>query len=205
MELDPFIRGLLVGLAVAVPVGPMSLLCMRRTLADGFPTGFVSGVGVATADALYGAIAAFGLTLLAEALLGAQQPLRLVGGLFLCNLGVRTMLAQPGDRAASASAGSLLGAYLSMCGLTLANPTTILSFAAIFAGLGLLGGAPGAGAAMVLGVFLGSAAWWLVLTGAVGALRARLGPRPLRLLNLISGLLLAALGGLALASLLQTA
>ena len=166
MDVGLFLQGIIIGFAIAAPVGPIGVLCIRRTLAEGRASGFVSGLGAATADAVYGAIAAFGLTLITDFLLGGASWLRLVGGAFLLYLGVKTFLARPAERAAEARGGGLLGAYASTFFLTLTNPTTILSFAAIFAGLGVAGADNALSAALlVLGVFLGSAAWWLILSG----------------------------------------
>ena len=155
-----FLKRLIIGFAIAAPVGPIGVLCIRRTLAEGRTTGFVSGLGAATADAMYGATAAFGLTLITDFLLGGASWLRLVGGVFLLYLGIKTFLARPAEKAAETRGGGLLRAYSSTLFLTLTNPTTILSFVAVFAGLRLVGGAGGFTAAvLVLGVFLGSAAW----------------------------------------------
>lgn len=139
MDIASFARGLALGVAVAAPVGPMSLLCMRRTLTGGFAAGVLSGLGVATADALYGAVAAFGLVAITGFLVGQQPWLRLVGGAVLVYLGLQTLPARPADTPATAGGGGLLGIYLSTLTLTLTNATTILSFAALFAGLGLGG------------------------------------------------------------------
>jgi threonine/homoserine/homoserine lactone efflux protein len=201
-----FLRGLVIGFSIAAPVGPIGLLCIRRTLAHGRAVGFVSGLGAATADALYGAIAGFGLTALSALLVRGQGPLRLVGGAFLCYLGVRTFLARPpASGAAERDGRGLVGAYLSTLGLTLTNPSTILSFAAIFAGLGLGtsgGGATGidftAAAVLVGGVFLGSALWWLILAGIAGVLRTRLTPGAMRWINRLSGVILLSFGSAVL-------
>jgi threonine/homoserine/homoserine lactone efflux protein len=162
-----------------------------------------TGLGVATADGCYGAVAAFGLTALADALLGEQMWLRLIGGVFLCYLGLKTALAAPAERAASAAGPNLPRAYASALGLTLTNPLTILSFAAIFAGLGAAagGGSYGTAAALVLGVFMGSTCWWLVLTSVVAALRTRVTPHVLRWINRISGAVILCFGLVALAGL----
>ena len=198
------LRGLVIGFSIAAPVGPIGVLCIRRTLADGRAVGFAAGLGAATADALYGAVAGFGLTVVSTALVGRQGWLRLIGGAFLCWLGARTFLARPAEAAAQAAGGAgLLGAYASTLVLTLTNPMTILSFAAVFAGLGLgaAGGGYGAAAVLVLGVFAGSALWWLALSGAVGLLRHRVTPRGLRWVNRASGTIIAGFGLLALLSL----
>jgi threonine/homoserine/homoserine lactone efflux protein len=205
MSVGLFLEGIVIGFAIAAPVGPIGVLCIRRTLADGRVSGLVSGLGAATADALYGAVAALGLTFVAEFLMGGQAWLRLVGGAFLVVLGVRTFLARPAGRAApEARRSGLPGAYASTLFLTLTNPTTILSFAAIFAGLGVAGDASGdalSAMLLVLGVFLGSAAWWVVLSGATSLFRTRLSVRGLRWVNRISGTVIAAFGVLAVSGL----
>jgi threonine/homoserine/homoserine lactone efflux protein len=205
MEVSFFLRGLLIGFSIAAPVGPIGVLCMRRTLADGRLSGLVSGLGAATADALYGSVAGFGLTLVSDFLLQQQAGLRLVGGLFLCFLGLRTFFAIPAVDPARAKSRGLARDFASTFLLTLTNPLTILSFAAVFAGLGLGeagGGDFRAAGALVLGVFLGSAGWWLLLSGAVSLLRGRLAPSGLRWINRLSGLVILGFGLLALGSLL---
>ena len=206
--MDPtlFLRGLLIGLAIAAPVGPIGVLCIRRTLAEGRLVGFVTGLGAATADAAYAAMAGFGLTFVSGFLVSQQSWLKLIGGLFLAYLGVKTLLSQPGERAAQAHGvgRGLLGAYASTVALTLTNPTTILSFVAIFAGLGVgsAGGSYPGATILVLGVFLGSALWWFLLSGGVTLFRKRLTPAGLRWVNRGSGLIIVGFGLLALASLL---
>jgi threonine/homoserine/homoserine lactone efflux protein len=172
MDLATFGRGLIIGFAIAVPVGPIGRLCIRRTLAEGRAAGFVSGLGAAVADALCGCVAAFGLTAISGFLLDHQTWLRLVGGVFLGYLGVGIIVAKPAREATAARATGLTGAFGSTLALTLANPTTILSFVAVFAGLGVAGTGRGyaAGATLVLGVFAGSALWWLLLSAGVGLL-----------------------------------
>src|SRR5215213_1335439 len=130
-----FLEGVAIGFAVAAPVGPIGVLCIRRTLAEGRASGFVSGLGAATADAAYGSVAALGLTFVTGLLVGAAAWLRLGGGVFLVFLGVKTFLSRPAERPVAAGRGGLPGAYASTLALTLANPSTILSFAAIFTGL----------------------------------------------------------------------
>lgn len=204
MDVNLLLRGIIIGFSIAAPVGPIGVLCIRRTLAEGRLSGFVSGLGAATADAIYGCIAGFGLTFISDLLIGQQSWIRLIGGLFLCYLGVKTLLTQPSEEAASAQGRGLLGAYGSILFLTLTNPMTILSFAAIFAGLGIAdtGGDYGAAMALVLGVFAGSGLWWLLLSGIASVLRARFDARALRWVNRISGLIILAFGLVALASLL---
>jgi threonine/homoserine/homoserine lactone efflux protein len=203
MDIRLLLKGLLIGFSIAAPVGPIGVLCIRRTLAQGRAAGLVSGLGAATADAVYGCIAGFGLTIVSGLLISQQSWLKMIGGAFLCYLGIRTLLAQPAERAAAASGMGLAGAYTSTFFLTLTNPTTILSFVAVFAGLGLasMGGDYAAAGALVLGVFIGSALWWLLLSGGVGLLRSRFDTRAMRWVNRISGGVITAFGVLALVSL----
>jgi threonine/homoserine/homoserine lactone efflux protein len=134
-----FTTGMILGFSIAAPVGPIGVLCMRRTLAEGRHYGFISGLGAAAADAVYGAIAAFGLTLISSVLIDQQGWLRLIGGLFLCYLGMRTFFSKVSEQAADVKRGSLWAAFGSTFFLTLTNPMTILSFAAIFAGFDVAG------------------------------------------------------------------
>jgi threonine/homoserine/homoserine lactone efflux protein len=197
-----FLEGVVIGLAVAAPVGPIGVLCIRRTLAYGRTSGFVSGLGAATADAAYSSVAALGLTFVTDLLVDAEAWLRLGGGVFLVFLGVKTFLSRPAEHTVAAGRGSLPGAYASTLALTLANPSTILSFAAIFAGLGA-GSADGGSNALLLvpGVFLGSTSWWFVLSGATSLLRAKLPAGALRWVNRLSGAVLAGFGLVALSGL----
>ena len=187
-----FLKGLAFGFVLAAAVGPMWLLCLRRTLASGALAGFASGMGIAVADGIYGAVAAFGLSALSGALLAQRFWLGLLGGAFLLYLGARTIVARPASNENLAVAEPrLLPAFLSTLGLTLANPPTILAFAAVFAGLGLAAKPGYAEAALVvLGVFLGSASWWIILALGAGRLRAYLGGGLLRAINLVAGLVI---------------
>lgn len=201
--LEPFARGLALGLAVAAPVGPMSLLCMRQTLARGFFAGMASGLGVATADGVYGAVAAFGLVAITDVLTGQQPWLRVVGGAVMAYLGIGAMRTRHAEAATVASGGGLARSYAATFALTMTNPSTILSFAALFAGLGLGGGGHVdrdalAAPSIVAGVFIGSALWWLVVTGSLSMMRTRLSPRVQRIVNMAAGLVLVLVGfGLA--------
>jgi threonine/homoserine/homoserine lactone efflux protein len=204
MNLSFFIRGLLIGLSIAATVGPMCFLCIQRTLHRGQLYGFVSGLGIATADGVYGSIAAFGLTLISNFLVSEQTWIRLIGGLFLIYLGIKTMISRPAERAASAKANGHFGAYASTFLLTLTNPLTILSFAAIFAGIGV-GGANKSvvsASAVVLGVFAGSTLWWIILTSAISLLRSKFTPQWLLWINRVSGVIITLFGAFALLSLI---
>ena len=204
MDITFVLRGLLIGFSIAAPVGPIGVLCIRRTLAEGRVYGLVSGLGAATADATYGLVAGFGLTFISTFLVDQGIWLRLIGGLFLLYLGVRTFISHPAMNSSSEGKRdkSLLAAYASTLGLTLTNPATILSFAIVFAGLGLASGSSDYADAtlLVLGVFLGSATWWLLLSGGVSLLRSRFTYRGLWWVNRVSGIIIAGFGVLALIS-----
>ena len=205
--MDPalLLKGLVMGFSIAAPVGPIGVLCIRRTLGKGILHGVASGLGTASADAIYGCVAAFGVTAVSDFLLGSQFWLRLVGGLFLLYLGWATFRSVPAREAAKAGdvrSGGLAGAYASAFFLTLTNPMTIVSFAAVFAGLGL-GAAPegrAAAALLVFGVFSGSMLWWLFLSGSVHMLRSRFDHGRLVWVNRLSGLVVAAFGLASIAS-----
>ncbi len=204
MNVTLLLRGIVIGFSIAAPVGPIGVLCIRRALAEGRAAGLVSGLGAATADALYGCIAGFGLTFISSLLIGQQMWIRLLGGLFLCYLGVKTLLAKPSEQPTSVESSGLAGAYSSTFFLTLTNPMTILSFTAVFAGLGVgnVSGGYGSAATLVMGVFIGSSLWWLFLSGMAGAFRARFNARALRWVNGISGIIITVFGLAALSSLL---
>jgi threonine/homoserine/homoserine lactone efflux protein len=196
LDFAAFGRGFLLGFSIAAVLGPIGVLCVRRTLASGFVIGFLSGLGAATADAAYASLAAFGVSAVTSVLVDQRVWLRLVGGAFILYLGARTLLARPTLQADSrATVVGLLAAYGSTLALTLSNPMTILSFVGIFAGLGLgvVGGLHEA-ASLVGGVFVGSAAWWLVLATAVVMVRARLNARAFRVVNVLSGVVIVAFG-----------
>jgi threonine/homoserine/homoserine lactone efflux protein len=198
-------KGAGIGFSIAAPVGPIGLLCLRRTLAHGRLSGFVSGLGAATADACYGSVAGFGLTAVSSFLIRQETVFRIVGGLFLLYLGIRTMLARPARQTADSADEGLLKDYVSTLALTLTNPFTILSFAAIFSGLGIVRAQSHAVAGLlVLGVFLGSTAWWLTLSALAGAARRRFGAAFLRGVNLVSGLAIIGFGGVTLAELVRS-
>ena len=204
MALTFVIKGLIIGLSIAAPVGPIGVLCIRRSLAGGQPLGFATGLGAATADAAYGVVAAFGLTAVSTFLVGQKTWLAFLGGLFLCYLGIRTVTSRPAEDAAELRATGLLAAYGSTLLLTLTNPMTIMSFVAVFAGLGL-GNTPdyAAASSTVLGVFLGSALWWLLLSTGVGVLRSRVSQAGMRYVSWLSGTVIFGFGVYALSTLLR--
>lgn len=192
------LQGLVIGLGIAVPVGPVGLLVIQRTLAGGFRPGFLSGLGAAGADAVYGAIGGFGIGWATALLLDWQFAFRLAGGLFLAWLAWGAFRSRPAEAAAQPSRG---GAFLSTFLLTMANPLTILSFAAIFGGVLPPGGAGPEAGWLVAGVAAGSTLWWLLLAGGTAAARKRLAPGAMIWLNRASGIILAAFAVYALAGL----
>jgi len=195
VEVVAFVRGLGIGAAVAAPVGPMSLLCMRRTLGQGWSYGFGTGAGIATADALYALVAALGLAGVMRFMVTHERPMHIAAGTFLVYLGWRTFFApaEPAERSASTT-GSVAAAFGSALLLTLTNPPTIVSFVAIFAALVPAGfDMPGA-FAMVSGVFAGSLLWWFFVTAIVAGARHALGPRARRWIDRFSGAVLGVLG-----------
>jgi threonine/homoserine/homoserine lactone efflux protein len=201
-----FFRGLIIGISIAAPVGPIGVLCIRRTLANGRLVGLVSGLGAATADGIYGIIAGFGITFISSFLLAQQSWFRIFGGLFLCYLGIRTFTSAPENPETQVRTNDLVSNYLSTFILTLTNPLTILSFSAIFAGLGLAQGDRDftSAAQMVLGVIAGSALWWLFLSQSVGFFREQVTFQWMRRVNWVSGSIIFIFGILALISLILT-
>lgn len=212
LEFELVWKGALIGFAIAAPVGPIGILCIRRTLSDGRLAGFVSGLGAAGADTLYGLVAALGLTLVGEFLESHRDWISVVGGLFLIYLGILEIRTKPIDPTAPPPRPTgLIGHFASTLFWTLANPLTILSFLAIFTGLDVAG--PGAGeegavgppernypgiTALVVGVFAGSALWWLLLSMSVGLFRHHIRGQPMRWPNIIAGALIIGIGGYAL-------
>jgi len=202
MDLAFLQRGLIIGFSIAAPVGPISLLCIRRTLAEGRLSGIVSGLGAATADAVFGCMAGFGLTFISSILIDQQIGLRLTGGLFLCYLGIRILWEIPAKQAAMVRGNGLIAAYLSTLFLTLTNPMTILSFAAFFSSMDLASTQASTLSAgdLVLGVFIGSSLWWLVLCSVVGVFREKFNQQWLKWVNRVSGAIITGFGLSALLS-----
>lgn len=194
------IKGAVLGFSVAAPVGPVSVLVIRRTLAAGQKFGFLSGLGATTAITTYSLIAALGLTFVSNILLNQQFLFRLVGGLFLCYLGVKIFLSKPAEKGASAEGGSLFRSYLSVLFLTVTNPVAILTFTAMFAGLGLAQEDVNYNSSLqvVLGVAVGSATWWLMLSVGVSLLQKRINRKVQSWINRISGIIVLQFGLVAL-------
>ena len=204
MALSFLLKGLALGFSIAAPVGPIGVLCIRRSLAEGRQVGFATGLGAATADAIYGAVAAFGLTVISSFLVRQKWWLGLIGGIFLCYLGVRTFLSRPAESSVTMPNGDLASAYCSTLILTLTNPMTIFSFVAVFAGFGLAKSADYfAASLLVAGVFAGSAFWWLLLSTGVALFRSRVTPNWMRSVNRFSGGVIFAFGVYSLMTLLR--
>ena len=171
MPVELLIQGALSGFAIAAPVGPINVLCIRRTLVDGFALGLASGLGAAVADTLFGAIAAFGVASVMTFLARWEGILCLLGGVVLVLLGCRGLLSRPPADEGRMSGVGFVGAFATTFGMTIANPMTVLSFLAVFAAVGIGATELGAATVLVFGVFLGSAAWWLGLSSVVSAIR----------------------------------
>lgn len=198
-QLSLFLRAFIIGISIAAPVGPIGVLCIRRTLANGRLAGFLSGLGAASADMVYGALAAFGISAITNLLVNNAFYLKLIGGIFLVYLGIKTFLEKPAEKAAASTQSGLAGMYVSTFLLTLTNPLTILSFAAIFAGT-MLGKTVGSPLLMVAGIFCGSAFWWLTLSFGVGLMQNRLNQVHMQWINRISGCIIFLFGVYALLS-----
>lgn len=196
------LKAMLLGFSVAAPVGPIGVLCIRRTLTHGRSVGLACGLGAATADALYGLIAGLGVTAVSNALVEVATPLRLVGGVYLAWMGAKTFVADPSSGSTSAEPRGVLLAWGTTVGLTLTNPMTVVSFAAMFSAIAIGTNAGWLGVPVIVGgVFAGSAAWWLALSTGVARMRSRLTPAHLRWVNRVSGVVLLGFAAWAVAGL----
>jgi len=203
MGLILFVKGMLCGFAIAAPVGPVGILCAQRSLRFGRLAGIFSGLGATTADTVFGALAAFGLHFIADLFLANQFWLRLVGGILLLTIGAWVLRHAPREQNQQASANGLAGCYASAFVLTITNPITILSFGAVFvaADAVVADGDLAAAWTLIIGVFLGSAAWFLSLASAAGKFRERFDARGLKLVNKVSAWIVMVLGVIVLLSL----
>jgi len=206
VETDLFVHGIVIGIALAAPVGPIAFVCIQRSITRGRLHGIVAGLGIATADAFYAAVTAFGLALISDFLLARQWFFRLFGGLALIAVGLKIFFAPPPEMKVQADGGSLLSDYSTMLALTLANPLTILFFAIIIPGFGaVISGATWINPALfVIGVFAGEMAWWVILCGSIGSMRSYLTQERLHTINRLAGLVIAAFGVVLIASLFVT-
>jgi threonine/homoserine/homoserine lactone efflux protein len=203
MELIFFLKGLIIGFAMAVPIGPIGIMCIRKTLAEGHSRGLIIGLGAATADSLFGIIAAFGLTFVSDVVTSQAFWLRLIGGGLLLFLGIRTLLAKRKDPIMPFENKGLLGSYISSFLLALTNPVTIFAFVAVFAAFGLGHRLNIISACiLVLGVFVGSCLWFFGLGYIATLFRKKLDSGGLRWVNRISGALIILSGIAAFVSLI---
>jgi len=205
MTIDYLIKGLIIGFSVAAPVGPIGVLTIKRTLVEGRISGFVTGMGAAMGDTVYGIIAGFGLTAISSFLLTQEFWMKLIGGMFLLFIGIKSFVTKPASNAANVDSKGLLNNFISTFFLTVTNPTTILSFVAIFAGLGLGSTKTDYSSSMtlVLGVFVGSAIWWLILSSIVSLFQSNITPDRLIWINRFSGVIIISFGLFALYSCLE--
>jgi threonine/homoserine/homoserine lactone efflux protein len=206
VETGPFINGIIIGIALAAPVGPIAFVCIQRSLAYGRLHGIVSGLGIATADAFYAAVTAFGLALISDFLLSRQWFFRLFGGLALIVVGIKIFLAGPPEITLAPENEAYIADYSTMLAITLANPLTIVFFTIIIPGFGVvLSGTTGiAPALFVTGVFLGEMGWWIFLCGSLGSMRDYLTRERLHLINRLAGLVITAFGVVLIVSLFIT-
>ncbi|MDP1995298.1 MAG: LysE family transporter, partial [Ignavibacteria bacterium] len=175
MELTLLLKGIVIGFAMAVPIGPIGIICIRKTLTEGRMRGMIIGLGAATADMLYGSIAAFGLTIISDTLLSQRVWIRLAGGALLLFLGVRTFRARPKDPKIEIQNSGRLRSYFTTIFLTLTNPLTVFAFLAVFAALGLGNGLSlFSSSVLVAGVFAGSFLWFLLLSSGATLFREKL-------------------------------
>jgi threonine/homoserine/homoserine lactone efflux protein len=203
MELIIFLKGLVIGFAMAVPIGPVGIMCIRKTLAEGHSRGLIIGLGAATADSIYSSIAAFGLTFVSDVIASQQFWLRLVGGGLLLFLGIRTFRIKREDPVPPFDKKGLLGSYVSAFIVALTNPVTFFAFIAVFAAFGLGYKLTIISACiLVLGVLLGSCLWFLTLGYVATFFRKQLDSIGFRWVNRISGILIILSGVVAFMSLI---
>ncbi len=201
--MQAIIKELVIGFSIAAPVGPIGILCIQRTIANGRTSGLLTGLGAATADGIYGAVAGFGLTVISGFLVSHQLWFKVIGGGFLLYLGARTFFSNRTNLSTAENRKGLVSDYSSTVFLTLANPATILSFIALFAGLGIgsTHKEPRSAILMVIGAVAGSSAWWLMLSGGVSVTKRNVSASFLGLINRMSGAVLVTYALLAFASL----
>lgn len=203
MEFTFLLKGILIGFAMAIPVGPIGIMCIRKTLTEGHLRGMVIGLGAATADLFYGCVAAFGLTAISDLLVSQRIWIRLAGGMLLLFLGIRTFRARPANPDIPVISSGILRSYLTTLFLTLTNPLTIFAFIAVFAALGLGNGLGYFSASiLVAGVFIGSCLWFLFLSSGVTLFRKKLDLVGLLWVNKIAGVLIILSSVIVLLSLL---
>ncbi len=195
-----FIQGIIIGLTLAVPVGPISLMCIHRSIADGKLHGIVSGIGVASSDSFYAAVSFLGLTIISGLIISQQYLFRFLAGIVLIFVGIRVFLSVPAAANPQTGHETYLKDYLSMAAIAIANPLTLLFFMVIVPGFGVVihGNSLLSAMEFVAGVFSGSVVWWVLLCGSAGTMRTRISEQNLRLINRISGILISFFGAVML-------
>jgi threonine/homoserine/homoserine lactone efflux protein len=194
MDTNFFIKGLIIGFLLAAPVGPVGILCIRRTIVKGRLHGLASGLGAAFADTIYGFIAAFSLTFVSDFLVAHKTLIRLIGAIVICALGIRTFFSRLTTRSESPDAGNLAADCVSTFVLTLMNPITLLAFTAVFAGVGIEHATHTLEGLLVAGVFSGAASWWLLITTFAGLFHLKISTENLRWLTKIAGIAIIGFG-----------
>jgi len=196
MDVSLFVQGIIIGLTLAVPVGPLALICIQRTVSEGRLHGIFSGIGVATADSFYAAVTFLGLTVISGLIIAQQFLFRFLAGVILILIGIRVFLSIPSAISAKTEHETYLKDYLSMVALAIANPLTLVFFLVILPGYGVVihGTSFLSAAEFVAGVFFGSTVWWVVLCGSIGSVRSRISAENLGRINRVSGLLISCFG-----------
>ena len=196
MDFSFFIQGIIIGLTLAVPVGPIALICIQRTLTDGRFHGIFSGIGVATADSFYAAVTVLGLTIISSVIVTNQFLFRFLAGIVLIFVGVRVFMSRPPCVCTKTVHETYFKDYLSMVGIAIANPLTLVFFLIVLPGFGIVINSTAflSAAEFVAGVFLGSTVWWIFLCGTIGSMRSRFSVKTLGLINRVSGVLISVCG-----------
>ena len=196
MDVSLFVQGIIIGLTLAAPVGPLALICIQRTVSEGRLHGIFSGIGVATADSFYAAVTFLGLTVISALIIAQQYLFRFLAGVVLILIGIRVFLSIPSAITAKTEHETYLKDYLSMVALAIANPLTLVFFLVILPGYGVVihGTSFLSAAEFVAGVFFGSTVWWVVLCGSIGSVRSRISAENLGRINRVSGLLISCFG-----------
>lgn len=205
MDFALLIKALIMGISIAAPVGPIGVLCIQRTLAQGKMAGLVSGLGAACADLMYGLVAGLGITFISQFLISHHLWIQFIGGIFLLFLGGKTLISKATDVSGRPKMKNLFSAFFTVFFQTLTNPMTILSFTAIFAGLGMANSQTNSTSAILLvaGIFLGSALWWLFLSIGVGFFQTKITTHMLTIINRVSGMVIILFGAFSLLTLIQ--
>jgi threonine/homoserine/homoserine lactone efflux protein len=196
MDFSLFIQGIVIGLTLAVPVGPIALICIQRTLTDGRFHGIFSGIGVATADSFYAAVTVLGLTMISGVIIAHQFLFRFLAGIVLIFVGIRVFMSLPSCVCAKTVHETYFKDYLSMVGIAIANPLTLVFFLIVLPGFGIVINSTTflSAAEFIAGVFFGSTAWWILLCGAIGSMRSSFSVKTLGLINRVSGVIISVCG-----------